>query len=311
CVPHRRLLLAGCESVTFSGLEVRGALQVRARRRPAGTAPRQGASGEAWDVTVLDVTGQPVVAWHGLRVREAGPLGWGMAWHPALLAASLEGRAIERGLHPTLRVTVTSGRVPELEAATAGVTSGAPPEPGRPAGEQRARAGGAITRPAGHPRGRDAGAANPEPGREPGRAPVAWADTAAGRWQLAGLELSVQAAVPVACRWQAIEQPADDLPEPVADASDEGLAALRRQLAARPAEPAATSEARFRVVAACLAAMGRKPGEPLLLEDGCDHGWIAVRTARAMVSCGVVEISGVPGPAAVAIAAAAPAASRS
>jgi hypothetical protein len=275
---------------------------------------------------VLDVTGRPVVAWHGLRVREAGPLGWGTAWHPALLAASLEGRGIELGLHPTLRVTVTSGRIPELEAASVGVSRGAPTDPGRPRREQRSRAGGAIIRGGpgpGTPGGPAPGTGTPgraapgtgtpggpapgtgSPGT--GQAPVAWADRTAGRWQLAGLELSVRAAVPVACRWQAIEQPTDDLPGAGAGARDAGLAALRRQLAARPAEPAATSDARFRVIASCLAAMGRRPGEPVLLEDGCDHGYVAVRTARAMVSCAVLEISGVPGPAAVAIASAAPA----
>src|SRR5205823_12824178 len=59
CLPHRRLLPAGCERVTFSGHEVRGALQVQARRRLDG-AGRPSAAGGCWDVVAVDATGRPV-----------------------------------------------------------------------------------------------------------------------------------------------------------------------------------------------------------------------------------------------------------
>jgi acyl transferase domain-containing protein len=102
CVPHRRVLVTGCESVTVSGAEVRGAVQVRAARRPGLVDP-------VWDVIATDATGQAIAAWAGLRLRALGPLAAASAWHPALLAALLEGRAAELGLHPGLRVMVGSG----------------------------------------------------------------------------------------------------------------------------------------------------------------------------------------------------------
>jgi hypothetical protein len=45
----------------------------------------------------------------GLRLREAGRLVPGPAWHPTLLAAAIEGRGAELGLDPALRVTVRCG----------------------------------------------------------------------------------------------------------------------------------------------------------------------------------------------------------
>jgi enediyne polyketide synthase len=110
CVPHRRVLVTGCESVTVSGTEVRGAVQVRAARRPGADT--------VWDVSATDATGQAIAAWAGLRLRTVGPLATASAWHPALLAALLEGRAAELGLDPGLRVMVGSrpaaARIAEL-----------------------------------------------------------------------------------------------------------------------------------------------------------------------------------------------------
>jgi hypothetical protein len=103
CLPHRRVVPESCDEVTFRGREVRGAAAVHAQRRP-GT---QG----VWDVVASDATGLAIVAWTGLRLREAGPLANPAPWHPALLAASVEGRAAELGLDPALSVMVHSGRV--------------------------------------------------------------------------------------------------------------------------------------------------------------------------------------------------------
>jgi enediyne polyketide synthase len=121
CVPHRRMLPAGFTALTVSGAEVRGAVQVRARREggPAG----------AWEVTAVDAAGHTVLAASGLRLRDVGPLEAAAPWHPTLLAAALEGRAAEFGLDPALRITVSCGQpgqdrqppadgVPWLDAAT-------------------------------------------------------------------------------------------------------------------------------------------------------------------------------------------------
>jgi enediyne polyketide synthase len=103
CLPHRRLLPTGCESVTLSGREVRGALRVQAVRRPP-----EGGDG-VWDVTAADATGQPVVSWRGVRSQGMGALARTGAWHPALLAISVESRAAEFGLDPSLRAVISCG----------------------------------------------------------------------------------------------------------------------------------------------------------------------------------------------------------
>ena len=103
CLPHRRVLATGCESVAFSGREVRGALRVQAVRRP----PMAGDAAGGWDVVATDATGQPVVTWQGVRLRDVGGLAPAGPWHPALLAISMEARAAEFGLDPELRAVIS------------------------------------------------------------------------------------------------------------------------------------------------------------------------------------------------------------
>jgi malonyl CoA-acyl carrier protein transacylase len=77
CVPQRRLLAAGCDSLTASGAEVRGAVEIRAvrRERPDDTLePADTPNGYVWDVYAVDRSGVAVVTWTGLRLRDAGPL---------------------------------------------------------------------------------------------------------------------------------------------------------------------------------------------------------------------------------------------
>ena len=97
------------ESVTFSGREVRGALRVQAVRRPSAPGDVAG----SWDVVAADATGQPVVTWQGVRLRDVGALVPAGAWHPALFAISMEARAVEFGLDPALMtdiLNVSSGK---------------------------------------------------------------------------------------------------------------------------------------------------------------------------------------------------------
>jgi enediyne polyketide synthase len=107
-VPDRRVLPAGFRSLTLTGDEVCGAVQVRAERAagPAGT----------WEVSASDATGRPVLTLTGLRLREAGTLAPGTPWHPTLLAAAIEGRGTELGLDPALRVSLRCGLPPGPEA---------------------------------------------------------------------------------------------------------------------------------------------------------------------------------------------------
>lgn len=127
CLPHRRLLATGCESVTFSGREVRGALRVQAVRRPLAPGDAAG----SWDVVAADATGQAVVTWQGVRLRDVGALAPPGAWHPALLAISMEARAAESGLDPGLRAVISCGVPPGDPGASLPATS-------MPAGTARA-----------------------------------------------------------------------------------------------------------------------------------------------------------------------------
>ena len=205
CLPHRRLLATGCESVTFSGREVRGALRVQAVRRP----PEAGDTAGLWDVVATDATGQPVVTWRGVRLRDVGALAPAGAWHPALLAICMEARAAEFGLDSALRAMISCGAPPR--------DSGTGPPRGGPPGS---------TLPGGDDQG--------------------WADRAEGTGPLAGFELTVQASRPVACRWQAVGELAGGsalLDESLIGVRDQLAARLREPSAALEARLATISAA--------------------------------------------------------------------
>ena len=80
CVPGRVLRPGGCDSLAVTGAQVQGAVELRVYlisgppSRPAagdgGTEPTD----YVWDIHGYDGTGQLMVAWTGLRMRDAGPL---------------------------------------------------------------------------------------------------------------------------------------------------------------------------------------------------------------------------------------------
>jgi enediyne polyketide synthase len=111
CVPHRRLLPAGCETVRFSGREADGAVEIRAveirpANQPAAAPSGSQAAAYLWDVEAVDAAGQHLVTWRGLRLADAGPLPRNDGWPPSLLSVYLERSAVALGLDPKLRVTV-------------------------------------------------------------------------------------------------------------------------------------------------------------------------------------------------------------
>ena len=273
CLPHRRVLPAGCDSVIVSGQEVRGAVQVLVSRPPGATS---------WNVTAVDATGQAIIAWAGLRLRAVGPLAQETAWPPSLLAVSLEGRATELGLDPALQVMIL-GTEPSATPADR--------DPDRPA-----------DRPTDRPTDWPAAPAARSSARTP------WLDAAAGSGLLAGFDLTARATRPVACHWTTIRPLPVDAGPPVRwptgldGRAGPDLAGLGEQVRVKSRESRAAVAARLAVVAACLSAAGWRPEAPLLLDDACEGAWIQIRAGQVTVACTIANMSGVPRPVAVAIA---------
>jgi enediyne polyketide synthase len=65
-VPDRRLMLDSCKEVAFSGRHPEGLVTIR--------AVRQSPSGPVWNIDATDSDGHLLIAWRGLRMRDAGPL---------------------------------------------------------------------------------------------------------------------------------------------------------------------------------------------------------------------------------------------
>jgi hypothetical protein len=109
CLPGRRMLFSGCDSVWFSdafceGQIADGPVTITAGQDATARAGQDGATeedgtngsaaeteavprqragagesswpagGSAWLVRVTDASGQALISWHGLRIRDAGPL---------------------------------------------------------------------------------------------------------------------------------------------------------------------------------------------------------------------------------------------
>jgi enediyne polyketide synthase len=83
CGARRRIAFAGCDEVAFAGHELDGLVTIRAAvRKQAGKVPQtrpsehhsSGLDDQArWDVDATDSAGRLLIAWKGLRMRDAGP----------------------------------------------------------------------------------------------------------------------------------------------------------------------------------------------------------------------------------------------
>ena len=277
CMPHRRLKPSGCQSITMTGLMIDGAVECRARERPAT------ADESVWDVEAFDTHGQRVAAWNGLRVADAGPLRHAQPWPPALLAAYLERGAIGLGLDPTLHVTVRAGHPRQLSCGCAGgglLTSagagwlGASADPGGLLGS--VGAGGLRT-----------SGLFFVSGRQSGRGCHSHLD---------GLALRADAACRVACEWAPTGARGDgSLP------GVPGWQTVFERLRDRCGERPDTLRARIRTAAACLTKAGLPAGSPVTVGAVHDDGWILLRAADNAIASTVVMVSGVPAALAVSI----------
>jgi enediyne polyketide synthase len=167
CVPHRRLMFAGCASATFAGPGPTRAVQLRAAQvsRGAGTAlvPRQRTPDHAgqppvtvWDVDAVDADGQAVAAFRGLVMRDAGPLPRTSPWPAALAGCLIERAAAALGLGPGLQVRVDRRLATPSQRGSDGWVRASAADSGLPglvlrvrAAEQRAACGWRAVKPSG------------------------------------------------------------------------------------------------------------------------------------------------------------------
>jgi hypothetical protein len=294
-----------------------------------------------WDLDVRDAGGQVLAAWRGVRLREAGMLARLAAWPPALLSAYLELGAIGLGLDPGLRVSVRCVGPPSLGPPAASPPRAAPAAPAAAAADPSWLAEAiprqVLPRPAmpqgpgeGEPTGEDGSTAGLVP-RQAAGAPDGV--TVTGDGVLDGFTLTASGAGAVSCGWAATEPRPPGPPE-----GGEPMAAVFARLRGQLGEPAGWSAARLRAVAACLAAGqmaasgpaaaqaavgpaaagggaaptggtsaadGPAPGpgdEPVVFRRVTADGWALLEAGGTRVACAVVEIHGVQGPVAIALA---------
>jgi enediyne polyketide synthase len=253
-----RRVPAGGKSELIVGVPVQGTAPVQeqdaapeaAQRR----APRRQLADQRWDIEAVDATGELLLAWRGVQVRDAGPLARNSAWPPSLLAVYLERSAGDIGLDASLQVAVDCGQPGDAESA---------------AGDGGADGEAASCR-----------------------------AVAAGSGPLAGFSLTVTAAVPVACAWTTAD------PGHRHDLSRTAVASVFAQLRDQLAEAPAVLAARLHVIGSCLASAGLPAGDASEWESGATisgEGWVLMRTPTASVACTIVEVSGAPGPVAIAM----------
>ncbi len=341
CVPHRRLVPAGCESVTASGLVVAGAVEVRARERRATKEEY------VWDVEAVDSDGRTVVAWAGLRLTDAGPRPRTEPWSPTLLAVYLERRAAAL-LGPGLRVTVLveyprelscqcardgsdSGRGlwSDMGAAVNGGSDGACrcgdsyDDPGR-SGKAGTGIGGAASGIGGAASGiggaasgiGGAGAGVGSSGISSSGIGGAGSGTGGnGPGLSSGLLYAGPGLASRACRSHldgltltieangraACDWQPAEAGRHPAVTTSPDRAALHDALHERCGEPSDTVGARMWAAVECLAKAGLPADSPLVLDAVHDDGWVLLRAGDAMVASTVVAVSGVASPLAVAL----------
>ncbi len=146
--------------------------------------------------------------------------------------------------------------------------------------------------------GQPGGADSPTRPEHAGTGAWSYQAVAHGSGPLAGFSLTVAAAVPVACAW------ATTAPGHRHDLPPAAVAPIFAQLRDQLAEPPGILATRLQVIASCLTAAGLpavNAGDWATGATISGNGWVLMRTPTASVACAVVEVSGAPGPMAVAM----------
>jgi enediyne polyketide synthase len=299
CVPHRRLVVAGCESVVFSGRQTDGVAEIRAAAIPpagrelAGNPPAGGApetaQAEAPGPVPVPSSPQPVPSQRSPGRRAApGPA----EYHWDVDAVDAAGHLLVswRGLRlrdagPRPRPGSWPASMLPVYLESCAVALGL---------DARLRVSIAAASPA-------------VPGFS--QATVGTAADSLSRADdggPAGLALVVGPAPLAAGCWRVVSA---DRPGPATGPlGGPAAGGLGRRLAERLAEPAGPLAARIRAIEACLppGPGGQGPGETgagaeLVLDDAVLDDWVVLRAGAARLACTVVQISGVASPVAVAL----------
>ncbi len=320
CVPHRRLLPAGCESVTFSGRTAVGAVEIRAVAVPSAAAD-------------LDPAGEcppgPAAASHARilipRQRPAAQSSSSSRRSPAVprQAARPPARAPQhspaehlwdvQAVDATGRPLLTWRRLRLRDAGPLPRNAAWPPSLLSIYLERQLTALGLDPRlrvavecgqPGGPPRPAparvspqlpQAGSAGPAGPAGPTRR--TWSSrSVAGISQLKGFTLRARGGDSVACGWAAAEPTAGPAPD-----EGPGLAKVRAQIRLRLAEQSGTIAARMRAITDCLVTAETPAGCPVTVSDMTRDGWVLLSVAGARLACVAVEISGVSCPVAIAV----------
>ena len=119
CVPGRRLAPGGCDLLTVTGAEVPGAAELQAYliSAPAGGAGAEGDGEYVWDIRGYDLRGQPVIAWIGLRMREAARRPGSGPADVHVLTPKAESTGIPAHLHAAGPAPVPQHQVESLSRA--------------------------------------------------------------------------------------------------------------------------------------------------------------------------------------------------
>jgi hypothetical protein len=313
CVPHRRIVPAGCEAVMFSGREADGAVEIRAAEiRDAKNQDAKNQDAKNQDAKNQDAKNRantPRGAVPGPRpaapVRRQPPAlavprqGDGSAvarparqaveyvWDVEAVDAAGQSLVTWRGLRlrdagPLPRNAAWPPSLLSVYLERRGVALGLHPdlrvtvECGQPDGAGLAPAPVAVV---------------PQPSPAPDRRPAA-----PGRGQLEGFSLTVQAPEAAAFSWEAAAGVRGDGPPPGPDLAD-----VANQVRRLLREPPAVISARLRAVAACLSQAGAPPVSSVMADGTADTDWLVLNAAGSTLACTVVEISGVSCPVAIAI----------
>ncbi|MGO8960740.1 MAG: SDR family NAD(P)-dependent oxidoreductase [Streptosporangiaceae bacterium] len=223
---------------------------------------------QLWNVEAVDASGRVLVAWHGVELRDCGPLPRDAAWPPTLLSVFLERSAVELGLHGTLRVSVSCAQPGGERELRPAALAAAIPLQAPPADE-----------------GQPGGAGQP--------ASLPYAADLPGVGSLAGFGLRLRAAVPVACGWTVVD--GGHRQQPAAS-----FATVYAQLRTELSESPDTLAARLDAIGACLGDAGAADDHIAIRRTTTD-GWVLLELDGANIACAVVELSGVSEPVAIAV----------